>query len=127
VIGGEFGVTTRVTKMVGAGRNAQQITEFQYDSALTRDLLKVLQQMAQERGEWIEKSHAEVNAKAEVSLEVRDYREELLVEIETIAERLKGRPIEGIPWVEGEARQLPAAVLGALPAQRRGERRGHAA
>lgn len=84
VPGGGFGLQVKQTK--SSGRFT--ITEYQYDSAIVKDLLSVLKQSAIEQGDWEEKPAQKPPEQAQASL-LSDPRQVLLEEVLLIRARLK--------------------------------------
>lgn len=56
VAGGGTGTLVRQAKQIGAGRNAQTITEYAVDNGLIREIRGLEEQAAKELGDWVEKS-----------------------------------------------------------------------
>lgn len=54
--GGSTGNLVKEVKTVGTGPNAYDVAEYKYDSAVVRDIAMLTKQIAQEKGEWSEKS-----------------------------------------------------------------------
>lgn len=59
--GGDTGLLVKEIKTVGTGQNAYDVAEYKYDSAVVRDIAMLTKQIAQEKGEWSEKSDHNVN------------------------------------------------------------------
>jgi hypothetical protein len=59
--GGDTGLLVKQVKTVGTGQNAYDVAEYLYDSAVVRDILSINKQIAQEMGQWSEKSDHNIN------------------------------------------------------------------
>jgi hypothetical protein len=76
VPGGETGLLVRQLKVVGQGPHAQTVEEYAVDTGLLSELRQTEKQMAQEVGEWVDKSEARTTNTNLSIVEVRavDYR-----------------------------------------------------
>lgn len=59
--GGNTGNLVKEIKTVGTGPNAYDVAEYKYDSAVVRDIAMLTKQIAQEKGEWSDRTSHEVN------------------------------------------------------------------
>jgi hypothetical protein len=55
VAGGSTGLLVRQRKQLGSGAAAYEVTEYQADTAVTKELRETLKHVAQEMGEWSER------------------------------------------------------------------------
>jgi phage terminase small subunit len=83
--GGSSGMMVRQLKKIGSGEDAEVIEEYAYDTGLSKELRGTLQQMAQERGEWLEKK--ELTGKDGGAILIDDARQLLANRIAGIAAR----------------------------------------
>lgn len=104
--GGELGLQVKVTKVIGSGKYAQEITEFQYDTALIKDFMNVMKQSAIEFGDWDEKS-GDKTPEQSAAL-VADPRQVLLDEVLLIRRRLKD---SGVPVLGGDSEPDESTVF----------------
>ncbi len=71
--GAGTGLIIRQLKQIGSGRDAQVVEEFGVDTALLREMRAHEQQVAQERGEWVEKKDAMLDATDEFLTALREF------------------------------------------------------
>jgi hypothetical protein len=70
IAGGGTGLLVRTTKQIGTGRNAETITEYRADTAVTKELRETIKQLAIELGQWNENKTLTIKHVDEVILEV---------------------------------------------------------
>lgn len=58
--GGKTGLLCRKLKMIGSGKEAYEVEEFEVDNATLKEIRAHEQQAAQELGQWVEKSQSEI-------------------------------------------------------------------
>lgn len=92
VAGGTTGVVVHQTKMVGMGKNARLIDEYVVDAGTIREMRALMQQAAQELGQWTERREVSGKDGGPVHIDLTGLTDEELDILERARGKLDTRP-----------------------------------